>query len=347
MFRCIAYTDAMKEQWDKLAWSKGTVFHTIAFRQILTGAFGYGCLYQAIVDKDERVRAIMPLVVGRNLGLKKVGVSLPFVNYMDICADSEEALRYAIDSVPELKSRYGLGYIELRLKEQTLDGAGWNVQDHNYTFELALADDEERVLALSSGSNRNHVRKVYKNDWFGVSFDPGHLDDFYNVYVRRMKQLGSPSPDIGFFRKFFEVLPDHSHLLTVLDKQSGAVVGGMLLLTSPSDSTLYYPYGANLTEYNNKYLNNFMYWEAVRFGIRHGMNRLDLGRSPAGSGTYKYKEQWGAKPEQLRYYVYDGGAGQSGPPDKQSLSLFVELWKKTPDFVTGPVGKRLIKYVFP
>lgn len=348
MFRCVAYTEAMKDEWDAFAWSKGTVFHTLAFRQILTGSFGYTCIYQAVVDRDNRIRALIPLVAGRNLGLKKVGVSLPFVNYIDICADSDEAFRYAIDSIPELKSRYGLGYIELRLKEQTFDsGSGWNMIDRNYTFMLPLSEDEDQVLALSISSNRNHIRKVYKNDWFDVSFDVGHLNDFYKVYVRRMKQLGSPSPDIGFFRNYFEQLPGHSHLLTVLDKQTGEVVGGMLLLTSPSNSTVYYPFGANLTEYNNKYLNNFMYWEAVRFGIRQGMSYLDLGRSPAGSGTYTYKEKWGAKPEQLRYYVYDGGAKGANPPDKESLSLFVELWKKTPDFITGPIGKRLIKYVFP
>jgi hypothetical protein len=121
----------------------------------------------------------------------------------------------------------------------------------------------------------------------------------------------------------------------------------MLLLTSPANSTLYYPYGANLSEYNNKYLNNFMYWEAVRFGIRNGLKHLDLGRSQTGSGTYKYKEQWGAKPEQLKYLLYDGGRNKAGPPDKQSLSFFVELWKVTPSFITDRIGKRLIKYLLP
>lgn len=90
---------------------------------------------------------------------------------------------------------------------------------------------------------------------------------------------------------------DNAFLLTIHDPSAGQVVGGMLLITSPGNATLYYPYGANLVEYNNKYLNNYMYWEAVRFGIHDGLKSLDLGRSQTGSGTYKYKEQWGAKPE--------------------------------------------------
>ena len=38
----------------------------------------------------------------------------------------------------------------------------------------------------------------------------------------------------------------------------------MLLLLSPGDGTLYYPYGSASVEYNRYYINNFMYWEAVR-----------------------------------------------------------------------------------
>jgi len=347
MFRCTKYTDVMRVEWDEFALSKGTIFHMSAFRQILLSSFGYKCGYHAIVDKHSRICALIPLVVGRNLGLKKTGVSLPFVNYTDICAGSEEALRFAMSSFLELKDKYGLDYIELRLKEQDLDSAAWSLHLENHTFVLPLVGGEEKVLSLATSSCRNHVRKAYKNNWFTVSFDIKHLDAFYRVYVKRMKQLGSPAPDIQFFNYFFAYLPENAFLLTVLDQVTGNVIGGMLLLTSPGNTTVYYPYGANLVEYNSKYLNNFMYWEAVRFGIRNKMKYLDLGRSQLGSGTYKYKEQWGAKAEQLKYLVYDGCRGDSGPPNRKRLSIFVELWKKMPSFITDRVGKQLIKYLMP
>ncbi|WP_165452465.1 GNAT family N-acetyltransferase [Paenibacillus thalictri] len=347
MFSCVAYTEAMRDEWDRFASSKGTIFHTTAFRQVLLSSFGYKCLYHAVLDKQGRICAILPLVAGRNLGLKKAGVSLPFVNYTDICASGEEAFQYAVEVVAGIRERHRLSYVELRLKEQHIDNGNWSANLHNHTFVLPLEEDEEKVLALSSSSNRNHVRKVYKNNWFDVSYDKSQLERFYRVYVIRMKQLGSPAPDIRFFQSFFDHLPEHSHLLTVLDRENGDVVGGMLLLTSPGDSTLYYPYGANLPQYNHKYLNNFMYWEAVRFGIGNGLKQLDLGRSQTGSGTYKYKQQWGAKPQQLRYVTYTGGTQGAGAPDKTNLSLFVELWKVTPGFITRAVGKRLIPYIMP
>lgn len=348
MLTCVPYTDDRKEEWDRFALRAGTVFHTSAFRELLLRSFGYQCLYHAVLDRQGALRAIIPLVAGRNLGLKKVAVSLPFINYADICADGEDALRFAVETIEALRGSRKLGYVEIRLKEQSVEGRpGWSLNRHNHTFVMPLAGGEEKVLALSSGSNRNHVRKAYKNDWFAVSFDIANLEPFYEVYVVRMKQLGSPSPDIAYFRRFFDCLPDRSHLLTVLDKQSGEVIGGMLLVTSPGNSTVYYPYGANRIEYNSKYVNNFMYWEAAKFGMREGYDYLDLGRSPTGSGTYTFKEKWGALPRPLEYAVYAGGAKSGGPPDKQSLSIFVDMWKSVPRFITDPAGKKLIRYIFP
>ncbi|OAS20425.1 hypothetical protein A8708_17745 [Paenibacillus oryzisoli] len=360
MYRCLPYTEDMKEEWNKLAWSQGTTFHTLSFRQILLETFGYQCLYHAVVDAHDRICALIPLISGRNLGLQRVGVSLPFVNYTDVCALNEEAAQFARDAIVQLKGQYRLRYIELRFKSGTMPIEGKNlspirkqletvhgqINNINHTFVLPLTNEDE-VLSLSTRSNRNHIRKVYKNNWFQVSYDQGNLARFHKVYVRRMKQLGSPAQEIGFFQKFFDYLPHHTVLLTVIDVETGEVAGGMLLIISPGDSTLYYPYGANLTAYNHKYLNNFMYWEAVKLGIRRGLKQLDLGRSQTGSGTYKYKEQWGAAAEQLTYVVMGSANDLAGPPDKEKLRLFIELWKKMPNMVTEPLGKQLIKYLMP
>lgn len=347
MFRCAAYQPAMAAEWNLLAAATGTVFHSTAFRQILLESFGYRCLYHAVLDRGDRLCALLPLVAGRNLGLEMAAVSLPFVNHLDICAAGDAARRFAQTSLAGICGQYRLSYLEMRLKAQAWDNPGWTSHTDNYSFILPLAADEERVLALSSASNRNHVRKVYRNDWFRISFDPGHLEAFYRVYVRRMKQLGSPAPAISFFRRFFTYLPDQTFLLSALDSGSGRVVGGMLLLRSPGDQTLYYPYGAGLVEYNHHYLNNFMYWEAVRLGIRHGLRFLDLGRSPAGSGTYMYKKQWGAVPRRLNYLVYAGDGKGSGPPERKEFAWAVKLWQAAPALITDRVGGYLIRYVFP
>ena len=346
MLKWITYSDCLQEEWDRFALRYGTIFHTTPVRRILLDSFGYQCGYHAAVDGENRIAALLPMITGRNLSGKRVGVSLPFVNYLDICASSDEATDFMMQFLPAIQRSLSLSGIELRFKDRLVDSPAWRSCRNNVTFVLPLLAEEEATLAQTSGSCRNHVRKTYKNDWFMASFDRSRLADFYKVYVRRMKQLGSPAPSLEFFAAFFRHLPANSFLLTVLDKATEQVVGGMLLLTSPGNSTLYYPYGANLVEYNHRYLNNFMYWEAARFGIRQGMKFLDLGRSPAESGTYQFKSQWGAEPVPLQY-LYSPGETGGGPPDRDRLHFFIELWKKTPDFITEPVGRRLIRYVMP
>jgi hypothetical protein len=351
MFTCVPYTEALRSGWDELALARGTIYHTTAFRRILADAFGYTPADHAIVDEAGRIAAIVPLVIGRNLRLRRAGVSLPFANHANLCATNTAACEAVLAALPGIAAAHRLAYLELRLTEEddapAPDAPGWTVSRANYTFLLPLSGGEEAVLALFTSGNRNHIRKAAKKDLFAVSFDPGKLNGFYRVYRKRMKELGSPAPAIRFFESFFTRLPDHTTLLTVQDRASGAVVGGMLLLASPGDRTLYYPYGATLVEYNGRYLGNYMYWEAVKYAIAGGFDHLDLGRSPAGSGTYRFKEQWGARPVRLAYLTYSPSGSPAGPPDRGRLSPLVALWRAAPAFVTDFAGPRLIKYLLP
>lgn len=348
MFRAVAFQETMRDAWDTFACRQGSIYHSAAFRDVLLESFGYRCAYHAILNREHRICALIPLVVSRNLGMKKAAVSLPFVNYLDVCAESEEARLAVFCFLQNFKRDAGMDYVELRLQEDTAgDRHGWGERLENYTFVLPLQADEEQVLANAGAGCRNHVRKVYRNNWFVASYDTRYLNDFYRVYSIRMKQLGSPAPDITFFRNFFKFMPESARLLTVIDRELGRVAGGMLLLVSQHDSTLFYPYGANLVEYNNRYLNSFMYWEAVRLGISLGLEGLDLGRSQEGSGTFVYKQHWGAQARPLRYLTYSGCKADSGAPDRGNFDLAVALWKRLPKTLTDQAGKRIIRYVLP
>ena len=347
MLRLVPYQESLQREWDHLALRQGTVFHTTGFRRVLLESFPYQCGYQALVDQDDQLCGLLPLIVARGLNLRRTGVALPFVNQLDVCAETPEQIRYILDLLPQQRTKLGLSALEIRLKEQRVTTDVWRSNQANHTFVLPLLADEEQTLAQASSDCRNHVRKTYKNDWFRMSFEQGRLPEFYEVYVRRMKQLGSPAPGLGFFQRFFRYLPELTTLLSVLDSQTDKVIGGMLLLKSPGDNTLYYPYGANLIEYNHRYLNNFMYWEAVKYGIRCGLQALDLGRSQTGSGTYRYKSQWGARAVPLSYMRCGQASGQSVANEREKFRLAISLWQRLPRAVTDPAGRWLIPYLLP
>lgn len=350
MYRLVRYEDKIAAEWDRLAASNGTIFHTTGFRRVLIESFGYQCAYHAVLNSGNQVCGLLPLIISRNLRMQKVGVSLPFVNYVDICVLTEDAATFLFNKLNMLASLLGVSYIQLRSKKpdiRFIEDSGWHVASDNYTLELPLLHSEEKTLYLATSSCRNHVRKTYKNSWFRVSFEPDRLVGFYKVYSRRMKQLGCPAPSIAFFQNIFKWLPESAVLLTVSDNVSNAIVGGMLLLLSPSNEKIYYSFGASLIEYNRQYVNNFMYWEAIKYGIIKGMKCIDLGRSVKDSGTYKYKIKWGAKPVQLSYMNTLGCAAFDSLGSRERFKVAAGIWQRLPGFVTAPLGPKLIKHILP
>lgn len=345
MYSLVVYKKEFKNQWENFAKQHGTVFHSIAWKEILEETFGFKSHYVMAFDEDGMVKAIMPIATGRNLLLKKIGMALPFVNYLDICAETDEARDFIIDQVYPMLSTLGLDFIELRFKDNSMDQIDCTIQEDNYTFILPLDGGEEKVMELSSANNRNHTRKTYKNEWFKASVEWERINDFYEVYSHTMKRLGSPCPKALLFHKLKEKLGDDITLLTVMDADTDRVIGGMTLFTW--GDTVYYQWGGALEEYNKKYVNNFMYWEAIKFSINKGYKFLDLGRSPVDSGTYKFKSHFGAEAQKLTYYRISGNPRKVRQVEKNDVKWAIELWKRMPKVLTDKAGEILIKYVMP
>ena len=345
MYTLIKYTDEYRLRWNTFVKANhGSVFHLIEWKEVLELAFGYKGMYLLAIENDGEIAGVVPLIAGRDLLMRKVGVSLPFVNYMDLCCKDESVFHFIVNELYKVADNCALKHIEMRFKTQELKEPKVLLNDTNFTLAIPLDGDEEQVLSYSNGNNRNHVRKVYKNQYFSVSFDNANLKKFYEIYCKTMKRLGSPVPDYRFFELILKKLPADTRLLTVIDNENGEVIGGMFLFTD--EDNVYYQWGGSLTEYNKKYVNNFMYWEAVKFGLRSGYKQLDLGRSPYESGTYKFKQQWGAVPHQLKYYKF--GNNLSGTEiNRENMSLAVSMWRILPNFLTNAMGKILIKYVMP
>jgi hypothetical protein len=75
---------------------------------------------------------------------------------------------------------------------------------------------------------------------------------------------------------------------------------------------------------------------------------FDFGRSTEGEGTYKFKKQWGAKPQPLTWYesidckhVAKKGMCKANS-QRESAAI---LWKKQPLWLANMIGPHLRKYI--
>ena len=92
-------------------------------------------------------------------------------------------------------------------------------------------------------------------------------------------------------------------------------------------------------------INNALYWKIIEYGVEHGCESFDMGRSPADSGSFKYKLSWGGDPVQL-YYSYFMPQGHQPPRvDTLMMRWMVRGWRQIPLGVANALGPRLIKNV--
>jgi len=87
-----------------------------------------------------------------------------------------------------------------------------------------------------------------------------------------------------------------------------------------------------------------MYWELLKRAVERGQRVFDFGRSSEGSGTYRFKQQWGAQPHPSvwQYYLRQGSASDMRP-DNKKFGLAIRVWQKLPVALTRLIGPSIVR----
>jgi hypothetical protein len=90
-----------------------------------------------------------------------------------------------------------------------------------------------------------------------------------------------------------------------------------------------------------------LYWALIGYACDQGFEYFDFGRSTPEEGTYKFKEQWGAKPSPLYWhsiFLKDKRAGNS-PSNKSTYEKAIRYWMKLPIPVANRIGPLIRKNI--
>jgi hypothetical protein len=101
--------------------------------------------------------------------------------------------------------------------------------------------------------------------------------------------------------------------------------------------------------------NMLLYWTFLTFAADHGYRQFDFGRSTPGEGTYRFKKQWGAEPQQLYWYEnrVPAKAKRNQTSNKEGFSAIVSpgkkfaenVWQRLPRSGTDWLGPKIRKYI--
>jgi FemAB-related protein (PEP-CTERM system-associated) len=267
-------------------------------------------------------------------------VSLPYVNYGGVLADDAATSRLLIDHARALADQLRVRYLELRHVDEHPHPAFNQTRTDKVHMRLPLPDASQALWDQLAPKVRNQVRKGQKHEltpaWGGLEL----LPEFYAVFSRNMRDLGTPVFGRRLFRSIVEQFPEQAEFCLL--RLGRTPVAAALLLHGEEITEV--PSASALRRYNSTCANMLMYWLLLQRAIERGQKIFDFGRSTRESNTFRFKKQWGAEPlaAQWQYYVRAGDPA-SMRADNPRHQRLIRIWQRLPVSLTRWIGPAIVR----
>jgi FemAB-related protein (PEP-CTERM system-associated) len=315
-------------------------YHRREWLGVIETAFGHSTRY-LVADDGARVVGVLPLVFFRSALFGRFAVSMPFLNYGGVLADTPQAERALLTAAIAETQRAGGSYLELRHVRQHFTDLP--PKRHKVAMELRLEETPDAQWQALDRKLRNQVRKAEKSSLTTMVGGAELLDDFYQVFARNMRDLGTPVYGRDFFQAVLAAFPDHARVLVVRRHEVPVAAS----LVHWYQRRIEVPWASSLREFNSLCANVLLYWEMLRFSIERGFETFDFGRSTPGEGTYQFKKQWGAQPRELvwEYWLADGESLPQLNTKNPKFELAIRAWQRLPVPVATALGPHLVRHI--
>ena len=194
-----------------------TVYHLAAWTDLIADAFGHRTARIAAIDSHgtgpDRIAGVLPLVLFKTRLFGRFAVSMPFVNYGGIAAESDAAAQVLYAGAVTAAQKADSAYLELRHARRLLATAP--SLTHKVAMILPLRKTVDEQWTGLDRKLRNQVRKAEKS---GLTVSVGGVElagRFHDVLAENMRDLGSPVHGRAFFERILETFPDRSRVLVV------------------------------------------------------------------------------------------------------------------------------------
>ena len=316
------------------------LYHLSCWRKLICDVFGHNDLTLIAKDNNNCVIGVLPLIHMQSKLFGNFASSLPFFNYGGPVAHHNVVQNALVEKAIHEYRESNIEHIELReitarqgLKEKTekvsmIRRLPSTVEELDRQLGTKLRAQVKRSQSL------NPEFKVGKEELIG---------DFYKVFSTNMRDLGTPVYNRKFFSEVLRHWYDDTDVIVVyVNKQpiSAAILLGY-------KDCIEIPWASALRSSNKLGINMFMYWNVLSLAIERQYRFFDFGRSSRDSGTFRFKEQWGAKPLQnhWNYWLTDNNNLPEINPNNPKYKLVISIWKRLPVSFTNLVGPMIVKNI--
>lgn len=328
-----------------------SAYHRPEWTALIGRAFRHETRYLA-AEIDGVVVGVCPLVFFSSRLFGRFAVSLPFVNYGGIIADSPDVEQALLEAAVASTERAGGTHLELRHAGQLF--RTMPARRHKVAMLLPLAATVDEQWGALDRKVRNQVRKAEKSGLDVVIGGAERLDDFYAVFARNMRDLGTPVYSRRFFAEVLTTFPESSRVFVVMLKGqpvAASIVHGMMVDGASGAkgrrSVLEVPWASAIRDYNTLCPNVLLYWHMLRYAVERGFKTFDFGRSTPNEGTFHFKRQWGAAPRELvwEYWLATGRSLPNLNPSNPKFAAAIRAWQRLPVGVATALGPGIVRHI--
>jgi len=356
---------ALSEAWDAYVRTnpKSTIFQQSSWREVIRRAYGHRCHYLMAVNDSGIVRGVLPLVHMKSFLFGNQLTSMPFFDMAGALSDDEEIEQQLVLKAISLAESLKSDQLELRQSQplKWFDGIGDVLSDKDTQLSspfpyfisgttntqkvrmlLELPETSERLMTSFKSKLRSQIRRPIK-DGCTVKIGDGELiEDFYGIFAVNMRDLGSPVHSMQMIEQVFRSY--RADAKTVIVYKDEIPVAGSIILGY--GETLSNPWASSLRRFSRFSPNMLLYWSMLEYACDHGYRYFDFGRSTPGEGTCRFKEQWGAKPQQLYWHrFFRKKMGDDNASGKSQFDRAIRYWQKLPVSVTKIAGPMIRRHI--
>ena len=337
--------EAGAEEWDGFVRSQPgwTHFHLHGWRTVMRDVFGHECIYLAARHADtRRLAAVVPLVRVKSVVFGHYLISMPFLNYGGPLGD-DAGVRSVVEEAVRIASADGVKLLELR--SRTALPLDLPVSHRKITVVLDLPDNAELLWQALPGKLRSQVKRPRK-EGVEVRFGSDQIAAFYKVFSEHMRDLGTPVQPLRLFETLARVFPDDVTFAVAYHEGKPIACGCGFLWDGEFEIT----WASALRSHKATSPNMLVYWGLMERMVGAGARRFNFGRCSQGSGTHRFKMQWGGREEQLWWYQRtehpaDGEESRTPSQDRGLFWLASRAWQRLPLPVATRLGPSIVRYI--
>lgn len=289
---------------------------------------------------DGRTCGLLPLAFVRSLLFGRFLVSLPYVNSAGVIADNDEVAEQLLNEAVRLANRLDVRYLELRQQQARSHPALTHTNTAKVLMRLPLPGSVEELWSGFKSKLRSQIKAGLNRDFEIAWGSQELLPEFYSVFSRNMRDLGTPVYSAQLFAAILENFGAQAEICVA--RLRGLPVASALLMHYADTTEV--PSASSLRTHNDTNANMVLYWHLLSRATARGQKSFDFGRSSEGSGTHRFKAQWGASgcPSFWQYHLRRGSIADMRPENSR-YGLAIKAWRRLPLGVTRWIGPTIVR----